>query len=180
MEKTNIFAKLEINIMDVMKENQIKIGYRSEMVRLYYPLQSLNRFLKSDESADEMQKILSDYFDLGKSRLGNVEISHKGDRFCLQIPTETADYVHENMHENEFIQKFIHMIQRHGITIEELLAVFREYSEHVHFEKINGGEFDYLIYFENEIPDDYRYCITDEGCHMTYHRFTPDDYMDIV
>jgi hypothetical protein len=40
------------------------------------------------------------------------------------------------------------------------------------------GEFDYLVYFEDGVPDDYRYCITDEGCHLIYHRFTPEDYED--
>lgn len=42
------FQRLEDNITDVIKEEQIKLGYRSETVRLYYPLTSLNRFLETD------------------------------------------------------------------------------------------------------------------------------------
>ena len=33
-----------------------------------------------------------------------------------------------------------------------------------------------LLEFEDGKPDAYVYCITDEGCHLTYHRFTKDDY----
>ena len=34
------------------------------------------------------------------------------------------------------------------------------------------------IKFKNGVPDDYRYCLTDEGCHIIYHRFTAEDYFD--
>lgn len=53
---------------------------------------------------------------------------------------------------------------------------FHKYSDHVHVEKVSHGEFDYLVYFEDGKPDSFRYCITDEGCHMIYHRFTVEDY----
>ena len=46
-------------------------------------------------------------------------------------------------------------------------------------EKTAGGEFDYLVYFEDGEPDSFWYCITDEGCHMIYHRFSEEDYKDI-
>ena len=39
-----------------------------------------------------------------------------------------------------------------------------------------SGEFDYLLEFEDGKPDAFVYCITDEGCHLTYHRFTREDY----
>lgn len=45
-------------------------------------------------------------------------------------------------------------------------------------EKVSHGEFDYLVYFEKGEPDDFRYCITDEGGHFIYHRFTVADYED--
>ena len=42
--------------------------------------------------------------------------------------------------------------------------------------RMHNGEFDWLISFEDGQPDAYRYCIADEGCHLTYHRFTKEDY----
>ena len=38
------YEKLEKNIVDVIKEQQAKLGYMREKVRLYYPLSSLNHF----------------------------------------------------------------------------------------------------------------------------------------
>ena len=42
------FARLEKNIIDVIKEEQAKLGYRKEKIRLYYPLSSLNHFFQLD------------------------------------------------------------------------------------------------------------------------------------
>jgi len=86
--------------------------------------------------------------------------------------------VHEHTNGSEFIASFIETIGKHGCTIDELLQQFHRYSDHVHVERTTHGEFDYLVYFEDGVPDDYRYCITDEGCHLIYHRFTPEDYED--
>ena len=38
------FEALKANIFDNMIEQQAKLGYRKEPVRLYYPLSSLNHF----------------------------------------------------------------------------------------------------------------------------------------
>ena len=48
----------------------------------------------------------------------------------------------------------------------------------IHREAIANGEFDELIYFEDDTEDPYYYCFKDEGCHIIYHRFLPEDYAD--
>lgn len=170
------FQKLEENILDVLKEQQIKLGYRSETVRLYYPLASLNRFLETECDGKEMQEALREFAKEEENKLGLILISGREERFCLAIPPQGVCYVHEHMGEHEFIRDFIGTIEKHGCTIEDILQQFYKYSDHVHVEKADHGEFDYLIYFEDGKPDDFRYCITDEGCHMIYHRFTAGDY----
>ena len=42
---------------------------------------------------------------------------------------------------------------------------------------MDNGEFDRMIRFE-EGEDKYYYCFKDEGCHIIYHRFLPEDYAD--
>ena len=42
------FARLEKNIIDVIKEEQAKLGYRKEKIRLYYPC-----LLYTSDAADE-------------------------------------------------------------------------------------------------------------------------------
>jgi hypothetical protein len=62
--------------------------------------------------------------------------------------------------------------------MEDVFAVFRKYSDSVHIESVSHGEFDYLVYFEDGQPDSFRYCLTEEGEHVIYHRFTIEDYRD--
>ena len=44
------FEKLEKNLMDVVLEEQAKLGFRREKIRLYYPLSTLNHLLGTDGS----------------------------------------------------------------------------------------------------------------------------------
>ena len=37
------FKRLEKNLIDIIKEEQAKLGFRKEEIRLYYPLISLRR-----------------------------------------------------------------------------------------------------------------------------------------
>ncbi len=201
------FSRLENQMIDVIKEEQIKLGYRSETIRLYYPLETLNRLLAAEEKPDAqtgaaegqglsavpgpstgnctfdasgMQALLEKEFRSRVSdSLGDVAVSHKGDRFCFRIPPEGADYVHRSTDENDFLVGFIRLIGRHGCTVEELLAHFRKYTDRIRLLELHDGEVDYVIYSETGTPDDYRYCITDEGCHLIYHRFTPEDFAEL-
>ena len=172
------FSKLEKNIIDVIKEEQVKLGYRSETIRLYYPIFSLNRLLDTDYEVKQMTNILNSFCDHVEAKLGKIEVSNQKERFCFTIPSQGVEYVHRHMGDKEFIIDFINTISKHSATIDEVLQQFYKYSDKVHVEKVSHGEFDYLVYFENGKPDDFRYCITDEGCHIIYHRFTVDDYND--
>ena len=40
------FDKLESSLIDVIKEEQAKLGFKEEKIHLYYPLSSLNHFLQ--------------------------------------------------------------------------------------------------------------------------------------
>ena len=50
------YQKLMDNLCDIVAEEQAKLGYMKEPIRLYYPLSSLNHFFGGDASADEMQE----------------------------------------------------------------------------------------------------------------------------
>lgn len=172
------FTKLERNIRDVIKEEQVKLGYRKETIRLYYPLLTLNRFLGADLDVSDMTKALTAFTVSVADKFGNIEISHEGERFCFCFPPEASEYIHLNTGNTGFLYDFIETVSKHDVSIEDVIGQFRKYSDHVHVEKTNHGEFDYLVYFEDGVPDEFRYCLTDEGCHIIYHRFTIDDYND--
>lgn len=168
--------KLRQNIIDVIEEGQLKLGYREEAIRLYYPLDSLNRFLGTAHDAQGMTAALHAFAQDCAPDFGEIEISRKGSRFCLTVPPQGAAYVHERINPEGFLAEFIAMIARHGTKIGDVIALFERYSGCVHVEELHNGEFDYLLCFEDGRPDAFIYCITDEGCHLTYHRFTKEDY----
>lgn len=168
--------KLFANIVDVLEEGQLKLGYREETLRLYYPLASLCAMLGQEADAAGMQATLEEFAAWAKPRLGDIEVTRKKDRFCLAIGPQGLAYVHAQTDENGFLARFLRCISAHGCTIGQLKALFAEYSNDVVCQSVHNGEFDYVLWFADGQPNDFRYCITDEGCHMTYHRFTRADY----
>lgn len=172
------YEKLEKNIIDIIKEEQAKLGYRKETVRLYYPLRSLNHFFDEEYDIRRMKELLQDFCERVKDKLGDIQVTNEKERFCFAIPEKGVEYIHDNMGKNEFIRDLVEAVQKHGCTIEDVLHVFYSYSQDIHYEKTNNGEFDYLIYFKGQHPDSYYYCFTVEENHMIYHRFLPEDYED--
>lgn len=200
------YSNLERSLIDVIKEEQAKLGYYREDIRLYYPLSSLNHFLGTDVNADKMQKILEgtgenidetrnivEGKEAGSAtaepivagmnarlsdKLGMVEVSHRGDRFCFHILPEGVEYVHENTKENEFIRELVNLVAKHGCTIDQIYELFTAHSDRVGREKMDNGEFDERIWFQDDADDSYYYCFKQEGGHMIYHRFLPEDYED--
>lgn len=228
------YSNLERSLIDVIKEEQAKLGYYREDIRLYYHLSSLNHFLGMDVNADKMQKILEgtgenidetrnivEGKEAGSTtaesivgdkkagsataesivgdkkegfataepivagmnatlsdKLGMVEVSHRGDRFCFHILPEGVEYVHENTKENEFIRELVNLVAKHGCTINQIYELFTARSDRVGREKMDNGEFDERIWFQDDADDPYYYCFKQEGGHMIYHRFLPEDYED--
>ncbi len=170
------YNSLENNIIDVIKEEQIKLGYQQETIRLYYPMESINNLLKVSQTINELENSLTDFCSYVKERLGEVHYSCDNSRFCIIIPPEGVAYVKDKVKDRHFLREFIDKISQPENSIESVLSVFTKYSDRVIFKEIANGEFDYLIYFEDGIPDAYRYCIKFEDCHTVYHRFTKPDY----
>ena len=82
MEKAVDFTRLEKNIIEVIQEEQIKLGYRSELIRLYYPITSLNRFFHTDAAEKEMSRTACRIFKKERCRhLAGWKVSNKGERF---------------------------------------------------------------------------------------------------
>lgn len=171
------YINLEKVICDTIKEEQIKLGYEKETVRLYYPMSSLAHILEEDiVDTDIMESYLWEFAQLVEDKLGKLQISHKGERYCIAIPPEGILYIHEVHPNNPFLEAFINAVRKHDSTLEDLLAIFHSFSEQVVCEKSEMDEFDYVIYFTDDNLDDYRYCIKFDEGHTVYHRFSKKDY----
>lgn len=171
------YKLLEKVICDTIKEEQIKLGYERETIRLYYPMSSLVNILEEDiRDTGELDEALKGFVIAIGGKLGELKISHTGERYCIIVPPEGAAYVHEAYGDNPFLAAFIKEISQHGCKLDTLLEVFHSYSNKVVCENSPSEEFDYVIYFKDDSMDDYRYCIKFEGSHTTYHRFLQKDY----
>ena len=166
------YEELEKSICYVIKEQHIKLGYSANSRWLYYPLSALNHMLGTDCDIVGMEKVLEGFFDYAADRLGRGSVSYKGERFCLHMDAKASEYVHENVPDEPFLVDLVEVFARHGTTMEDVVAVFRKYSDKVHAEEADSDEFDMLVWFEDGVPDPFVYCLADEMGHVTYHRMT--------
>ena len=90
------FSELIKNIIDIIKEEQIKLGYRKEEIRLYYPLDSLNRLIKSECNISEMIGMLHAFSKEVIPMFGDVSVTNDADRFCIYLPPKATEYVYHN------------------------------------------------------------------------------------
>lgn len=184
------YSRLAKSLIDIVKEQQAKLGYRKEIVRLYYPLSTLRHFFEcagADNkiapgviSEQQMLEILAPN-NLPKQladTIGEIKVTAKNERFCIEIPPEGSEYVHENTADNEFISELIALVGTHGCTMKQITELFYKYSDDIEKKEMQNGEFDCYIRFLNNPDDTYYYCFHDEGCHIIYHRFLPQDYAD--
>ena len=100
---TTGYARLAKSLIDIVKEQQAKLGYRKEIVRLYYPLSTLRHFFEcaGDDnkiaagviSEQQMLEILAPD-NLPKQltdTIGEIKVTAKNERFCIEIPPEGSE-----------------------------------------------------------------------------------------
>lgn len=105
------YERLEKSLIDLVKEEQAKLGYRKEMIRLYYPLSSLNHFMETNADSEEMQELLTDFPKAAEDIFGEVGITHAKDRFCICFTEKASEYVHENMKPNDLSKSWWNLSQ---------------------------------------------------------------------
>ncbi len=175
--------RLEKNITDNILEAQIKLGYDKRPMSLNYTLASLNHILGTACDLQDMVNQLEKFAGHCTERLGKLSFREIKNGICITVPAEGTAYVNGMNTGSGFINELIETVREHGISEEDVFAVFRKYSDNVVIENSSSEEFDYLVYFPDGEPDEYRYCLALEpcmqgGCHITYHRFIAEDYAD--
>ncbi len=172
------FQRLEKNLIDNIKEAQLKLGYDNRPMSLNYMTASLKNLIGGDITTD----LLSAFADFAREKLGNLTFREIKGGICITIPAEGTAYVN-SLEGYDFLADLIKKVSSHG-TIEDVTAVFSKYSDNVAIEESTDEEFDLLVYFPDKTPDEYFYCLSAEpciagGCHVTYHRFIREDYEEL-
>lgn len=118
---------------------------------------SLAHMLGTKEDADTVEQALAGFSAFAQPTLGAVEVVRDDERFCIYVPAEGAEYVHEKVPDSGFLKAFLAVVSGLEVSLDDILAVFHRFSDEVVCEKIEGSdEFDYLVYFKNGEPDGYR------------------------
>ena len=110
-------------------------------------------------------------------KLGKIKSEQNGDKFYITVPSEGVAYIHENIEDSEFLKEFIDLFR--GLEppkIEEIFRVFKKYGDTARCVEVSDNEFNYAVYFTDGEPDEFIYCIDIDDDHVTYHRFTHDDF----
>lgn len=176
------YNELERQLIDTIKEWQIKIGYQKGHMRLYYPADSLKRMLKlpQDTSIRGLDAALQTFSETTAERLGRINISSKEGRYCLDISEKGCEYIADQIPEPEFLKQFLHTITFPGNTLAQVRSCFsRAASEagvtYLEKDEEHGG-LGHVFYFPDGDPDEYVYCVEEDDFGLTYHRFTREDY----
>lgn len=195
IEKTNIAVPEEAavvkaneealvkNVIDQIKEAQIKLGYIKESMRFYYPLTSINAMLETSfESIEEFLNKIKAGKIFKNTVIGELLFNRHQDRIEVSVSAEGVEYVHKNIPAPSFLEELINLFMyKHNASIEEICQLFEKYSDKYVCEKMPEGEdFDYVIYFLDKNIDEYYYCIKNEMEHTIYHRFIKKDYEQLL
>lgn len=171
------------NLIDQIKEAQLKLGYAEESMYFYFPPDSLNDILQTDMKDEEsLLKELRQAPTLSGSVLGELGFELNHGRIQVRIPSQGARYVKENVPDPAFLWDLIQLFsQGHDLTIERIKNFFQKFSNNYVCEAMSGdSEFDYVLHFVDESIDSYYYCVKMEMGHTIYHRFTREDYRRLV
>lgn len=98
------------------------------------------------------------------------------------VSQEGVAYVHEQIPDSPFLKGLIQLFRdSHDLSIDEICRYFAGFADNYVCERMEPDEdFDYVLYFPDQAPDAWYYCIRVEMGHTIYHRFTADDFRNGV
>ena len=171
------------NVIEQIKEAQLKLGFEREVIRLYFPVSSLNALLETDyQDEKQMLTVLRETEELQNTEMGSLAFSaHKG-RIEIMVSPKGAEYVAKKVPDPVFLKAVIELFaSNHSLTIEEICQCFEQSGrEYTCEEMAPGTDFDYVVYFKDASFDEYYYCIKMEMGHTIYHRFMKEDYLLLI
>lgn len=101
--------KLIENIVDQVKEAQIKLGYVKETMRLYYPVSSLNALLGTNAAHEkEMLSVLKENFR-EEGIPGPLEFDVCKGKIQVCVLPQGVEYVHNQVETPAFLEALIHL-----------------------------------------------------------------------
>lgn len=165
------------DILNNVKESQIKLGYSFADYTLYYPIDALNRIIGQNLNANELNKGIIDECVKNQNLAGFWQVEEtKDNRLCIIVPKEGVRYICEK-YKNEFLEDFVNVIISKNVSIDDIKSVFEKYSkDYACIKKEDEEELEYVLSFKDKSIDPYVYVVHFELGQVSYHRFLEKEY----
>ena len=140
----------------------------------------------AEEADEHLRAELEDLTDVAAEqhredhRVGEVVFQRNKSRYGITVPVQGVCYIDRNVTDNGFLRDLLELLRRHDCNKEQILAVFKKYSDQIRVQDVTDNDFDYAVWFENDANNIYRYCFHEEEGHVIYHRFTPREYQALM
>ena len=153
MKKETAFKELEKNIETTIYEGILKLGFNSdEALSIYYDLDLLNYLLQKDFAENtQCLDYLQEFIVYVNPRLNSINISLEKGRFKFTVPKEGIAYIYNENQNNNFLREIIQKVKTHNFTLDDVLTVFRHYSNEFVCEETSNSEFKTAILTNSNI-----------------------------
>jgi hypothetical protein len=180
--KLDGFRHLQSNIESMIYESLVKLGSsKGEQMSIYYDIELLLYLLNRDSNEKkDIVSILKAFQDFAKQNFLDVCIEMEKGRYKFTLNSDAVGYIYNKHKDNTFLKELIRTLANKDVTIEDILEVFKQQSSEVICEKVENSEFDYVIYFEDQSSDEFKYCFTFDDMGKYYHRFIDYNYQRLV
>jgi len=109
-----------------------------------------------------MDQCLQNFAKKVKDPLGEVVFQRNKSRYGITVPVQGVCYIDRNVTDNGFLRDLLELLRRHDCNKEQILAVFKKYSDQIRVQDVTDNDFDYAVWFENDANNIYRYCFHEE------------------
>ena len=172
------FANLFKNIETTIYEGLLKLGYSGdESFGIYYDLDLLNHLLQTEyTSKNDMNTYLQSFVNYANNHLNDLSLSLEKGRFKFSVARNGIAYIMQSNKHNSFLKDLITKVNSHNFTLEDILNIFKQYSNDFICEEVNNSEFQYVIYFTDTSLDHFKYCFNFDEMGGYYHRLLDYSY----
>jgi hypothetical protein len=162
--------KLKDKVVEMIQESQLKLGFADGSVSVFLPSDSIS----GDDGS--LKSILDEFVSLSEEDLGDVTYYVENGRVAITVPASGSEFV-KSMPVNPISRFIIEALGNHA-TVTELKEGLAKISPSFEWKEVEGDGFRYVLSFPDG-TDDRIYCINEEMGHLTYHRFSKEDYPNL-
>lgn len=172
------FERFDNSVLSTVYEGILKLGQDvGHSMSIYYDLDLLNHLLNTDFSTnDECFAYLKNYLDVRNKEFTMVSIKLEKHRFKVTVTPEGITYIISYFKDKPFLRELIDLVKTHQFTFDDIYALFKKHSDSFVCEEVENAEFQYVLYFDDESVDEYKYCFNFDEMGGYYHRLLAYDF----